>query len=416
MDDPRNSSGGGAVSPLAGLNGELRSDLAARMIEAAPGGVLLVDRRGRIVYANQGAADVFGWARDELVGRQVDVLVPEPHRGRHAEIRERYFATPPGKRNVGVEVAAIRKNGTKVFIDVRLSQVLEGEEPLVLTVVRDVTDEVERKHRLEEYARGVELANTSCADLQHELEASNELLRQRNKELEQFAFVASHDLQEPLRKIVAFGDRLKVKYAPQLDAQGRDYIERMQSAGMRMQALIDDLLAYSRLTTRAQPFERVDLGRVVKNVLSDMEVALERSYGSVDVAPLPIVDADPVQMRQVFQNLIGNALKYAREGVPPAIRVYSVLATGPGDHEMASVYVQDNGIGFDEQYLDRIFTVFERLHPHDAYEGTGIGLAICEKIVRRHGGTITARSKPGHGSTFVFTVPIAAHGGREQAS
>lgn len=403
----RNSSGGGVAPSIIGLDGELRCDLAARMIEAAPSGVLLIDRKGRIVYANPGAAEVFGWPREELVGLPVDVLVPEPQRAKHPEIRERYFASGT-TRDMGVEVKGVRKDGSQVFVDIRLSRLADGDEPLVLTVVRDVTDEIERKQRLEEYALGVERANSSCADLQDELRQSNEQLRQRNEELEQFAFVASHDLQEPLRKIVAFGDRLKTKYGPQLDAQGRDYIERMQSAGMRMQALIDDLLAYSRLTTRAQPFERVDLTRVMRNVLSDLELAIERSKGHVEVAPLPTVDADPVQMRQVFQNLIGNALKYARAGVPPAVRVYSVVTPpSSGPRAMASIFVQDNGIGFDEKYLDRIFTVFERLHPHHAYEGTGIGLAICEKIVHRHGGTITARSRPGEGATFVFTLPLA---------
>jgi signal transduction histidine kinase len=239
-------------------------------------------------------------------------------------------------------------------------------------------------------------------------------LERSNRDLQDFLFVASHDLQEPLRKVHAFADRLKVKYGEALDERGRDYIERMQLATQRMQHLINDLLTYSRVTTRAQPFVSVDLGRIVREVLSDLEMQVKRVGGRVEVGDLPRIDADPIQMGQLLQNLIGNALKFHRQDQAPVVKIHAQLlkvqeghlaGNAPGD-ELCQIAVEDNGIGFDEKYLDRIFQVFRRLHGRDTYEGTGVGLAICRKIVERHSGNITATSSPGQGATFVVTLPV----------
>lgn len=239
-------------------------------------------------------------------------------------------------------------------------------------------------------------------------------LERSNRELQEFASVASHDLQEPLRKIQAFGDRLKNKCFGSLGEEGRDYLQRMQSAAERMHTLINDLLAFSRVETKAQPFTTVNLARVTEEVLSDLEIQIERSAAVIEVAGLPVIEADPLQMRQLLQNLIGNSLKYHRDGVPPVVKVYGRVlqerrhASGGGAvaaDQLCQLFVQDNGIGFDEKYLDRIFTVFQRLHGRQVYSGTGVGLAICRKIVERHGGHITARSAPERGATFVATLP-----------
>jgi signal transduction histidine kinase len=269
-----------------------------------------------------------------------------------------------------------------------------------------------------------ERMSQDLADTARRLEISN-------RELQDFASVASHDLQEPLRKIQAFGDRLGSRYAGQLGPEGGDYLRRMQSAAGRMQTLINDLLAFSRVTTKAQPFVPVDLGQVAREVVSDLEARIEQAGASVEdvgIGELPTLEADPTQMRQLFQNLIGNALKFVPAGVVPRVRVFvealpetsETLATvesgeapeitepdpsGSGP-ETCTIAVEDNGIGFDEKYLDRIFTVFQRLHGRDAYEGTGIGLAVCRKIAERHGGSITARSTPGAGATFLVTLPL----------
>jgi signal transduction histidine kinase len=237
-------------------------------------------------------------------------------------------------------------------------------------------------------------------------------LARSNAELQQFAYVASHDLQEPLRKIQAFGDLLAADDSEALSEQGRDYLGRMQDAARRMRALINDLLAFSRVTTRGQPFTPVDLTQVAHEVLSDLQVRIEQSGGRVELSDLPSIDADPMQMRQLLQNLIGNALKYRREDAVPLVHVYAPLVNG---HEQAlcQINVQDNGIGFDEKYLDRIFVPFQRLHGRNEYEGTGIGLAICSKIVQRHGGSITAKSTPGQGATFMVTLPTKQSRGEE---
>jgi light-regulated signal transduction histidine kinase (bacteriophytochrome) len=240
-------------------------------------------------------------------------------------------------------------------------------------------------------------------------------LEQSNRELQDFASVASHDLQEPLRKIQAFGDRLRSKFAEPLGEAGRDYVDRMHSAAARMQTLINDLLSFSRVTTKAQPFAPVDLGGLARDVVGDLEARIESSGGRVEVGELPTIEADAVQMRQLFQNLIANALKFRRPEVAPVVRVSATMPTevgtpaedGEGASRNVEIRIADNGIGFDEKYLDRIFNVFQRLHGREQYEGTGIGLAVCRKIAERHGGSITATSRPGEGTTFVVTLPVS---------
>ena len=212
-----------------------------------------------------------------------------------------------------------------------------------------------------------------------------------------------------MRKVQAFSDRLRSKCAAALDDQGRDYLDRIQNAARRMQTLINDLLTYSRVSTKAQPFVPTDLvsGRP-RGRLRPGGRGSSRSSGRVEVGELPTVDADPLQVRQLMQNLIGNALKYHRPEVPPVVKVSSnvcLSSAAAGDRPaLCQILVEDNGIGFDEVYSERIFTIFQRLHGRNEYEGTGVGLAVCRKIVERHGGTITARSTPGKGSTFLVTL------------
>lgn len=257
---------------------------------------------------------------------------------------------------------------------------------------------------------GIALAQAQM--LAEETRYSRELARS-NAELQQFASVASHDLQEPLRKIQAFGNRLKNSCGDALNEQGRDSLERMQNAAGRMQTLIDDLLMLSRVTTRAQPFVTVDLNRVVNEVLSDLEVRIQQTGGKVEVSTLPKIDADPVQMQQLLQNLLSNALKFHKQETPPVVKLSSQLFDSQQqpviDGAIATscqIVVEDNGIGFEQKYLDRIFNVFQRLHSRSQYEGTGIGLAICRKIVERHQGSITAQSSLGQGAKFTVTLPI----------
>jgi signal transduction histidine kinase len=269
---------------------------------------------------------------------------------------------------------------------------------------------------------GLEKANTQLTAeiaerrrVEVELKVHMDQLERSNHELQDFAYVASHDLQEPLRKIRTFGDRLTAQCAEALGDRGRDYLARMQQAAARMQTLIEDLLTFSRVTTKAQPFRSVDLTRVAHEVVDDLEVRLEQSGGRVVVEALPAIEADPLQMRQLLQNLLGNALKFHRPDVPPVVTVRSRRSPGEAagadgivaTPERCELLVEDNGIGFDEKYLDRIFAPFQRLHGRGEYEGTGIGLAVCRKIAERHGGRITATSTPGQGATFSVTLPVS---------
>ncbi|XHX80092.1 MAG: ATP-binding protein [Stenomitos frigidus ULC029] len=238
-------------------------------------------------------------------------------------------------------------------------------------------------------------------------------LEQSNRELQDFASVASHDLQEPLRKIQSFGNLLNSEFGSCLPETGQQYLQRMQNAAARMQTLINDLLAFARITTKAQPFVRVDLTKIAQEVLSDLEVHMQRVGGRVDIGSLPTIDADPLQMRQLLQNLISNSLKFHQPDVQPLITLQAQTLKQQDAakdkapvSEICQIQVSDNGIGFEEKYLDRIFTVFQRLHYRNEYEGTGVGLAICRKIAERHGGSITATSKLGEGATFIVTLPL----------
>ena len=237
--------------------------------------------------------------------------------------------------------------------------------------------------------------------LEEQVQIRTAELERSAEELTNFAYIASHDLQEPLRKVIAFGDRLAAKFGPVLNDTGKDYVERMQKSAIRMKGLIDDLLHFSRVTMRSTPFQEIDLNAVISEVLSDLEFQIERTKGRVEVDPLPRIEGGKFQMRQLFQNLISNALKYHRDTVAPVIKIkYAGF-----DEEFEEIYIEDNGKGFDEKHLDRIFRPFERLHGHSEYGGTGMGLAICHKIVTHHKGQITAKSQPNQGATFIVKLP-----------
>jgi signal transduction histidine kinase len=238
----------------------------------------------------------------------------------------------------------------------------------------------------------------------------SEELQRSNKELEAFAFVASHDLQEPLRKIRAFGDRLQQKYMNELGERGADYVKRMQAASERMSILIDDLLSFSRVTTKQKPFVQVDLNQMMARVLDDLDYAVEDSGAKLYIESLPTIDADASQMGQVFMNLMTNSLKFRQTDKPPVIKVTcDQQCESPlveDNREWCCIKFSDQGIGFDPHYADRVFNLFQRLHGRDEYSGTGIGLALCRKIIERHGGSIEAESELGKGATFIIRLPM----------
>jgi signal transduction histidine kinase len=259
---------------------------------------------------------------------------------------------------------------------------------LILSLV-DVTPRVEARKKTERYA---------------------EELEYQNKALSEFAFISSHDLQEPLRKILAFGSRLESNLSDKLNPQDLDYLQRMQNATQRMQTMLDGLLQYSRVTTNADSYSRVNLNQAASEAISNLQVRIEETGATVAIEPLPTLPADFHQMLQLFQNLIGNALKFHRKGVTPQINVSGKILTGKHeegtDSKRCELRIEDNGIGFYRKHIERIFLPFERLLGRQGPEGAGMGLAICRKIVERHGGDITADSEPGRGSLFIVTLPV----------
>ena len=336
-------------------------------------GGVWTDLEGRTTFANPAIAKLTGWKVEDLMGLTENEIFGLPGSNGNAE-------KAPG------EEVFYRKDGTPFAVDYVRTDINEnGRKVGSVLIVKDIT---ERKRSDETLAqRAAELARS-------------------NAELEQFAFVASHDLQEPLRKIQAFGDRLKMKCQGAIAAEAHDYLQRMQNAAARMRTLIDDLLAFSRVIRSSEPFVPVDLVKVTKEVLSDLEVRIEKSGAQVEVGDLPTIQADPLQMRQLLLNLLSNALKFQLPDARPVVMIQARIFNQPSGEEMCELTVSDNGIGFEEIYLEKIFAVFQRLHGRTEYEGTGVGLAVCRRITDRHHGTITAKSQLGQGSAFIVTLPL----------
>ena len=266
----------------------------------------------------------------------------------------------------------------------------------------------QRTHQRELESKALELEE-KVEDRTRELTLYSRQLSRSNQELEEFAFVASHDLQEPLRKIRAFSDRIQKTYHENLDEKGVDYLRRLNTAATRMSSLIDDLLEFSRVKTQGKAFEKVNIDRLVEVVIDDLEIAILNSQATIKTEPLPEISADPTQMHQLFLNILSNAIKFHRPGIPPVIDIsYQKAWQKRGEVDIAShqINIKDNGVGFDQQYADKIFIPFQRLHARDEYEGTGIGLAVCRKIVERHGGTISVQSSLGEGTEFIILFPV----------
>ena len=355
------------------------------MVENSSDMITIRDHEGKLRFRSSSIRKILGYEPDEFADRASYELI---HADDLPEIKEKSDALAKGEIDMfQVEYRCRHKDGSW--------RVLEG-------IARNFHDEAMNLHGIIVNSRDI----TDRKAAERQLRSYNFKLEQSNRELQEFAYVASHDLQEPLRKVQAFGDRLEKKCAAALSDEGRDYVARMKNAAGRMQNLINDLLTFSRVATKTQPFQALDLKRVTEEVVSDLEVRIEQTGGRVSIGELPTIEADPLQMRQLFQNLIGNALKFHREGVSPLVKVYAETISGDGDESFCRVTIEDNGIGFDEKYLDRIFTVFQRLHGRMEYEGSGIGLAVCRKIVERHGGQITAQSKEGEGAKFFIDLPL----------
>jgi PAS domain S-box-containing protein len=341
--------------------------------------VAITDPAGRIIHINDKFCQISQYTKEELLGQNHRIVNSGYHPPQF--FIDLWKTISSGKIWEG-EIRNRAKDGSFYWVYTTIVPFLnEKGKPYEYVSIRyEITSRKVAEEQLIHYA--------------DKLEASN-------RELQDFASVAAHDLQEPLRKIQAFSDRLKSKYRDLLGDDGKDYLDRMLSSAKRMQTLIDDLLSYSRITTKAQPFVATNLNQVLQEVLSDLEVRIENTHGKIHSTPLPTIDADPSQMRQLLQNILSNALKFHKPGTPPEIQILAEVKA-----QSCEIKIQDNGIGFDEKYLDRIFTIFQRLHGKSQYEGTGVGLAIVRRIVERHHGHVTAKSALGHGTSFIITLPV----------
>ncbi len=348
-------------------------------VEACPSGMLMIDGGGLITLVNAQTEKMFGYSRAELIGQSIEILVPNEYRETHPRQRK-VFARTPGARPMGAgrDLFGMRRDGTKFPVEVGLNPIQTSEGPVVLAVVVDIST----RKRIED-----------------ELASKRRDLERSNAELEQFAYVAAHDLQEPLRMVASYTELLSERYRGKLDERADKYIRYAVEGAKRMQQLVNDLLAYSRVDTQGKPLRSTQSDRVMSHVLTGMQRAIRDSGADVVCGALPVVMADEIQLAQLFQNLVGNALKFRSEAPP------RVCVDAERRGAMWQFSVEDNGIGIEMEYAQRVFQMFQRLHERGTYEGSGIGLAIAKRIVERHGGRIWFDSQLGQGTTFYFTLP-----------
>jgi PAS domain S-box-containing protein len=347
-------------------------------MEAAPDAMVVVNQGGEIVLLNVQAEKQFGYRRDELLGQKVTNIIPEGFAERLIadDLRSSEDALAQ-QIGTGIELSGRRKDRTEFPIELMLSPLGSADGILVTAAIRDIS-----------------VRKAAEADLLHKVEELN----RSNEELGQFAYIASHDLQEPLRMVASYTQLLSRRYKGRLDADADEFIAFAVDGATRMQRLIQDLLAYSRVGTKGRELVNTSSEDALRQALSNLRGAMEESGALVTHDPLPEVMADETQLIQLFQNLVGNAIKYQNHETP---KIHIGASNGGKQYRFA---IRDNGLGIDPQYFERIFGMFQRLHKREEFSGTGIGLAICKKIVERHGGQIAVESRPGIGSVFSFAL------------
>lgn len=347
------------------------------LLESAPDAMVISDKDGIIQLINSQTERIFGYTKEELIGQNVGILIPTKFQDAHPAHRDNYFANPKFRSmGIGLKLSGKRKDNTEFPVEISLSPLKTSEGLLVSAAIRDVTERRKAEEKLSQKTL--------------ELERSN-------KELEQFAYVASHDLQEPLRTVSSYVQLLANRYKDKLDKDANEFIEYAVDGSNRMRELINSLLEYSRIS-RVKPFEKIESSDIIVEVLHDLREQVKLTGAIIKYKDLPEIYCDRVLIGRLFQNLIGNALKF-RSDKKPVISISAEMRNG-----QYLFSVQDNGIGIRKEYWDKIFIIFQRLNNRETYPGTGIGLSICKKIVEKHGGDIWVESEPGKGSTFYFTI------------
>lgn len=354
------------------------------VIEKAPNAMILVNSRGEIVLVNKQAEDVFGYEKNDFLGNNIDMLVPEKYRTGHHSRRDGFFHAPSATFiGEARDLYGVRKCGAEFPVEIGLNPITIDNENFVVASVIDIT---QRK-------QAEEIINKQMAELEF-----------KNRELEQFNYIASHDLQDPLRTVLNYIQLIEEDYADELNGDVMIYLKDMNAAIERMTVLVKSILDYGRLG-KGRKLTKVNCNEALKNVLYNLNGRIQEQEAGIEISKLPELFAYERELMQLFQNLINNAIKFKKPDVRPEIKV--------GCNETKSgyeFYVADNGIGIDSKYHSRIFNMFQRLHKAEAYEGHGVGLANCKKIIELHGGKIWVESEPGHGTTFKFLIPVLNNG------
>ncbi|HEV3482598.1 MAG TPA: PAS domain S-box protein [Candidatus Acidoferrales bacterium] len=357
------------------------------LLESAPDAMVIVNDVGRIQMINAQTEKLFGYSREELIGQPVERLMPDRFRSQHIHHRQGYSQSPRTRAmGVGLDLYGQRKNGTEFPIEISLSPIETVGGTLVASAIRDVTDR--------------RLAEEALESNRNALAQSNGQLIAANKELEAFSYSVSHDLRAPVRHIDGFARLLSETYGEQMPQQVRHYLERIIAAAEHMGRLVDSLLNLARIGRKELiRQEAVSLGDLVRRAVSDFSSETEERGIEWRIQALPVVTCDPGLLTLVFSNLLSNALKFTRAVKHPVIQVGTQV-----NGARATIFVRDNGVGFDSRYADKLFGVFQRLHREEDFEGTGIGLATVQRIIQRHGGEVWAESTPGQATTFYFTL------------
>ncbi len=359
-----------------------REESLKQLITNAPDAIIVIDQDNKILLWNPKAETVFGWTASEVVGKDLtDTIIPDELKQGHRDGVARLVRTGETRLiNTTVTITAVTKSRQSLFISLTLSQSLQAGKLIFISFIRDITQQKKNEN---------------------ELEIQRKQLVQSNLQLEQYAWLVSHDLKEPLRKIITYSDLVLNRHADNVPETTKNYLHKIFDSTQRMEKLINAILQYSQLSDTQEQFENTDLASVVNEVVADLEMLIASKKALIKVNKLPTIQAIPVQISQLFQNLITNALKYSKPTQPPVVEIDSQC-----DEGSCTITVKDNGIGFDAKYADQIFVVFQRLKSNNKEEGTGIGLAICKKIVETHNGTIHAESTEGVGTSFVITLPL----------